>query len=65
MSDRFDSGAPLSRRTALQRLALSAVAAPAILRGRYRLFDHAPQEYSARAIRLVQDSVVVDLGCRR
>ncbi len=37
------------------------VGAPAVLRGRYRLFAQAPTEYSARAIRLMQESVVVDL----
>lgn len=52
---------PLSRRDALQRLALTACAAPAILRGRYRLAPDIAPEYSARAIRLVQESVVVDL----
>lgn len=50
---------PLSRRDAIQRLA-AAFAAPAVLRGRFPLFDDA-QEYSARTIRLVQESVVVDL----
>ena len=37
------------------------MAAPAILRGRYRLAPDIPQEYSARAIRLVQESLVLDL----
>ena len=53
--------APVTRRDALQRLALTALAAPAILRRRYRLAPGLPEEYSARAIRLVQESVVVDL----
>jgi membrane dipeptidase len=38
-----------------------AVAAPAILRGRYRLFAQTKTEYSARAVRLVGESPVVDL----
>ena len=54
-----DSG--VSRREALQRIAVGLVAAPAILRGRYRLAADVRQEYSARAIRLVQESLVVDL----
>lgn len=35
--------------------------APMINLGRYRLFAHSPAEYSARAIRLVQNSVVIDM----
>ncbi len=48
----------VTRRDALRALAIAA-AAPAILRGRYRLFAGA--EYSDRAIRLMHESVVVDL----
>ncbi|MEO6446334.1 MAG: membrane dipeptidase [Gemmatimonadaceae bacterium] len=51
----------VSRREALQRLALSAFAAPAVMRGRYRLFRDSDDEYSARTIRLVNESLVVDL----
>ncbi|MDZ7632057.1 MAG: membrane dipeptidase [Gemmatimonadaceae bacterium] len=51
----------ITRRDALQRLAAGVVMAPAILRGRYRLTPDTSVEYSARAIRLVQESVVVDL----
>lgn len=59
------SPSPVTRRAALQRFAAGLVAAPAVLRGRYPLF-HAPgardaTEYSARAIKLVQESVVIDL----
>ncbi|HNV73997.1 MAG TPA: membrane dipeptidase [Gemmatimonadaceae bacterium] len=58
-------GNEFSRREALKRLAAGVVAAPAILRGRYPLFRPAdarfPVEYSARAIKLVQESVVIDL----
>ena len=53
--------AGVSRRDALQRIAVGLIAAPAILRGRYRLAADVPHEYSARAIRLVQESLVVDL----
>ncbi len=51
----------LSRRAALQQLAAGVFVAPAFLRGRYRLAADLPQEYSARAIRLVGDSLVLDL----
>ncbi len=39
----------------------AALAAPAILRGRFRLFAQSKSEYSARAIQLVAESTVVDL----
>lgn len=61
MPDAVDPPHSLSRRDALQRLAIGALAAPTILRGRYRLAPDLPQEYSARAIRLVHDSLVLDL----
>ena len=51
----------LTRRDAVHRLAVGILAAPAILRGRFRLAPDARTEYSARAIRLVQESLVVDL----
>jgi membrane dipeptidase len=44
--------------------ALSAAAAPAVLRGRYQLFAGTPEEYSARTIRLMQESRVVDMLCQ-
>lgn len=53
-----------SRRDVVRALALGAVAlaaAPAVLRGRYRLFAHTTAEYSARAVKLVEETVVVDL----
>ncbi len=53
-------GLILTRRAALASLA-GAMAAPAVLRGRYRLFGGSPDTYSDRSIRLVQGSVVVDL----
>lgn len=51
---------PLARRTAVAHLA-ALVAAPAVLRGRFRLFAGVEQDYSARAIRLVEETVVVDM----
>jgi len=55
---------PLSRREAIASLAAGALAiagAPAILRGRFRLFAESPVEYSARAVRLVERTVVIDM----
>jgi membrane dipeptidase len=49
----------LTRRQTLRLLAGGALA-PAILRGRYRVFAQAPA-YSARTIQLVESSLVVDL----
>ncbi len=54
----------ISRRAAIgQSIATAAatLAAPAILRGRYRLFAQSNAEYSARAVKLVQQTVVVDM----
>ena len=54
----------LTRRALLQSLGAAALGAPAVLRGRYRLFAQSAAEYSARAIRLMQESTVVDLRAR-
>ena len=62
----------MDRRTALRTLtgavistvAGQAFAAPAVLRGRYRLFAHAPAEYSARTIALMRESTVIDMLCQ-
>lgn len=43
---------------------LAILGAPAILRQRYRAFAFAPDEYSARTIRLIQESPVVDMLCQ-
>ena len=51
----------ITRRDALRALAIGAVAAPAMLRGRYSLFGQSNAQYSARAVRLVESSIVVDL----
>jgi membrane dipeptidase len=56
----------MHRRLALKTLAMATVAtmaAPAILRRRYTLFGQGPQ-YSARTIRLMQDSTVIDMLCQ-
>jgi membrane dipeptidase len=50
----------ISRRDAVTHLAAFA-AAPAVLRARFPLFERATQQYSARAIQLVEESLVVDL----
>jgi membrane dipeptidase len=47
----------ISRRTALR----AALVAPAILRGRFPLFAQSSKEYSARAIRLMEETTVVDM----
>ncbi len=54
----------VSRRGAIASLAAGALAlagAPAVLRGRYRLFAKSTTEYSARAVRLVERTVVIDM----
>lgn len=54
----------VSRRDAIASLAAGALAlagAPAVLRGRYRLFAESATEYSARAVRLVERTVVIDM----
>jgi len=54
----------LSRRDVVASLAAGAAAlagAPAILRGRYQLFAQSAAEYSARAVRIVERTVVVDM----
>lgn len=54
----------ISRRDAVKALARAcgaALAAPMLNLGRYRLFAASPTEYSARAIRLVTESLVIDM----
>ncbi len=53
--------AQVTRRAALGTLGAAIVAAPAVLRGRRRVFADSPREYSARAISLLGQGVVVDL----
>ena len=50
----------ITRRQAIAALGMGAIA-PAVLRGRFRLFAEVATEYSARAIRLVQSTTVIDL----
>ncbi len=53
-----------NRRTALRALVATAaatIASPAVLRGRYRLFAQVAQTYSERTIRLVRESIVIDM----
>lgn len=57
----------MDRRAALRTLAHTAVAAsvaPAVLRGRYRLFAQSGAEYSARTIALMRESTVIDMLCQ-
>jgi len=51
----------IPRRTFLGRVACAAVAAPAVLRHRYWLFGLNGPEYSERVVRLVRESMVIDL----
>jgi membrane dipeptidase len=55
---------PLSRRTFVKEAAgacAMAAAAPMLNRGRFRLFAQSREEYSARAIALVQRATVIDM----
>src|SRR5580704_15889076 len=49
-----------TRRTAL-KAAAGAIAAPFFNRHRYALFAQSSQEYSERAVRLVRESLVIDM----
>lgn len=51
---------PVSRRTFLCS-AVAAAAAPAILRGRYQVFASSLKEYPERVIRLMRESLVIDM----
>jgi membrane dipeptidase len=52
----------MSRRTAVAAMAGGVASmAPALLRRRFRLFAESAEEYSERAIRLVESTVVVDM----
>lgn len=58
------SNTNVTRRDAIASIATGALAiagAPAVLRGRFRLFAESSVEYSARAIRLVERTVVIDM----
>jgi membrane dipeptidase len=54
----------IDRRAALRVListAATVVGAPAVLRGRFQLFGRQGATYSARAVRLVEETVVIDM----
>ena len=54
----------ITRRTALSTIGFGLagiVGAPAILRNRYQLFANSTTQYSARAIKLVEETVVIDM----
>jgi membrane dipeptidase len=51
----------LTRRAALAQLGAAFIGAPAVLRGRFRLFSGTEAEYSARCVKLMEESIVVDL----
>jgi membrane dipeptidase len=54
----------MTRREALKRAVragVGALAAPMLNRGRYRVFAGSPNEYSARAVELVNRSTVIDM----
>jgi membrane dipeptidase len=54
----------LSRRDAVKAIAhvgATVLAAPMLNIGRFQLFAHSPAEYSERAIRLVRESLVIDM----
>jgi membrane dipeptidase len=55
---------PITRRESLRVLASAGtalLAAPAILRGRFQLFGRQGAAYSARTVRLVEETVVIDM----
>ncbi|RPJ76396.1 MAG: dipeptidase [Acidobacteria bacterium] len=51
----------VSRRRALVSIGAAVAGAPAVLRGRFALFGQTERQYSARAVRLVEETTVVDL----
>jgi len=56
------STAPMpSRRDVVRTLSMAAIGAPFINRGRFALFAGATAEYSERCVRLIRESVVVDM----
>lgn len=53
--------AAVSRRRFIGQTVSAALAAPFVLRHRYRLFADSPDEYSERVVRLLQESLVIDM----
>ncbi len=52
---------PVTRRAAIGMLGIGLAGAPALLRGRWRVFGGSQSTYSERAIRLMRENLVVDL----
>jgi membrane dipeptidase len=50
-----------TRRTLLRKVAAATLAAPFFNRGRFRLFAQSTAEYSERTVRLVRESLVIDM----
>ena len=51
----------ISRRGFIRRASSAALAVPFVLRHRYRLFAQSHEEYPERAVRLVRESLVIDM----
>jgi len=51
----------VARRAFLRSALCAAATGPFVLRGRYRVFAASPQEYPERVVRLMRESVVVDM----
>ena len=51
----------VSRREFLRSASSAAAAAPFVLRGRYRLFAESNEEYPERVVRLIRESLVIDM----
>ena len=51
----------VSRRDFLRRASSAAVAAPFVLRSRYRLFAESNEEYPERVVRLIREELVIDM----
>ena len=51
----------VSRREFLRCASSAAVAAPFVLRGRYRLFAESNEEYPERVVRLIREELVIDM----
>jgi hypothetical protein len=50
-----------SRRSFVTRAASAAIAAPFVLRHNYRVFAQSRQEYPERVVRLMRESLVIDM----
>jgi membrane dipeptidase len=51
----------VSRREFLRRATCAAVAAPFVLRSRYRIFANSNEEYPERVVRLIREELVIDM----